>query len=196
MRGIQCERSARGRHRHVHLDLVEHGFRLVGLGVGLVVRVACAGASCRGRPSTWRPPPWRRRCRSGWSARALRDMKRSMPRISASPATGTSPTADSVAASTMKPLPVTPAAPLEVEQQHRQQGQLLRQRQRRVGGLRDEHRGHRQVDRGAVEVERVAGRDHQADGRLAARPGSPAWPSCAAAPTRTTRCRARSAALP
>jgi hypothetical protein len=41
-------------------------------------------------------------------------MKRSMPRISASPATGTWPTADSVAASTMKPLPVTPAAPLEV----------------------------------------------------------------------------------
>ena len=47
------------------------------------------------------------------SARAS-DMKRSMPRISASPATGTWPTADSVAASTMKPLPVTPAAPFEV----------------------------------------------------------------------------------
>ncbi|VTY29709.1 Uncharacterised protein [Xylophilus ampelinus] len=47
------------------------------------------------------------------SARAS-DMKRSIPRISASPATGTCPTADSVAASTMKPLPVTPAAPLEV----------------------------------------------------------------------------------
>ncbi|MCY1383495.1 hypothetical protein D9M69_716250 [compost metagenome] len=41
-------------------------------------------------------------------------MKRSMPRISARPATGTCPTADSVAASTMKPLPVTPAAPFEV----------------------------------------------------------------------------------
>ena len=41
-------------------------------------------------------------------------MKRSMPKISAKPATGTLPTADSVAASTMKPLPVTPAAPLEV----------------------------------------------------------------------------------
>ena len=41
-------------------------------------------------------------------------MKRSMPRISASPATGTAPTAESVAASTMKPLPVTPAAPLDV----------------------------------------------------------------------------------
>src|SRR5450830_219423 len=32
----------------------------------------------------------------------------------AHPATGTWPTADKVAASTMKPLPVTPAAPLEV----------------------------------------------------------------------------------
>ena len=41
-------------------------------------------------------------------------MKRSMPRINASPATGTPPTADSVAASTINPLPVTPAAPLEV----------------------------------------------------------------------------------
>ena len=37
-----------------------------------------------------------------------------MPRISARPATGTWPTADSVAASTMNPLPVTPAAPFDV----------------------------------------------------------------------------------
>jgi hypothetical protein len=41
-------------------------------------------------------------------------MKRSMPRISARPATGTWPTAPSEAASTMKPEPVTPAAPLLV----------------------------------------------------------------------------------
>ena len=47
------------------------------------------------------------------SARAS-DMKRSIPRISARPATGTLPTADRVAASTMKPLPVTPAAPFDV----------------------------------------------------------------------------------
>ena len=59
------------------------------------------------------------------SARAS-DMKRSMPRISASPATGHVPTEPSVAASTMKPLPVTPAAPFEVEQQHAEHGQLLR----------------------------------------------------------------------
>ena len=37
-----------------------------------------------------------------------------MPRIKARPATGIPPTADKVAASTIKPLPVTPAAPFEV----------------------------------------------------------------------------------
>ena len=42
------------------------------------------------------------------------DMKRSTPRIRAMPATGTVPVADSVAARVMNPLPVTPAAPLEV----------------------------------------------------------------------------------
>src|SRR5262249_39236382 len=47
------------------------------------------------------------------SARAS-DMKRSTPRISAMLATGIWPTEASVAASTMKPLPVTPAAPFEV----------------------------------------------------------------------------------
>src|SRR3546814_9489577 len=41
-------------------------------------------------------------------------MKRSMPRISARPATGTEGTTDSVAARVMKPAPVTPAAPLEL----------------------------------------------------------------------------------
>ena len=41
-------------------------------------------------------------------------MKRSMPRISAIPASGIEGTIDSVAASVMKPAPVTPAAPLEL----------------------------------------------------------------------------------
>ncbi|MNU05153.1 hypothetical protein D3C72_2498610 [compost metagenome] len=41
-------------------------------------------------------------------------MKRSTPRIKAIPATGTEGTTDSVAASVMKPAPVTPAAPLEL----------------------------------------------------------------------------------
>ena len=42
------------------------------------------------------------------------DMNRSMPRISAMPATGTEGTTASVAASVMKPAPVTPAAPFEL----------------------------------------------------------------------------------
>src|SRR5260221_6456919 len=42
------------------------------------------------------------------------DMKRSMPSISVRPATGSVPTLDRVAASTMNPLPVTPAAPFDV----------------------------------------------------------------------------------
>ena len=42
------------------------------------------------------------------------DMNRSMPRISATPATGIWPTVASVAASVTKPLPTTPAAPFDV----------------------------------------------------------------------------------
>ena len=56
---------------------------------------------------------------------------------------------------------------LRGQQQHGEQRDLLHQRQRRVGRLGDEHRGHREVDRRAVEVERVAGRDDEADDRLA-----------------------------
>ena len=95
-------------------DRVEHRFGLLGLVVGFVVRACDACARRRARRTTCAtttvatPLPIRL-----VSARAS-DMKRSMPRISARPATGTSPTADSVAASTMKPLPVTPAAPFEV----------------------------------------------------------------------------------
>lgn len=47
------------------------------------------------------------------SARAS-DMKRSIPTISATPATGKSGMTVSVATKATKPLPVTPAAPLEV----------------------------------------------------------------------------------
>ena len=42
------------------------------------------------------------------------DMNLSMPKMSMIPATGTVPSDDSVAASTMNPEPVTPAAPLDV----------------------------------------------------------------------------------
>ena len=51
------------------------------------------------------------------------DMKRSMPRISARPATGTDGTTASVAASVMNPAPVTPDAPLRRERRHAQQRQ-------------------------------------------------------------------------
>ncbi len=47
------------------------------------------------------------------SARAS-DMKRSMPTINATPATGRSGITVSVATRATKPLPVTPAAPFEV----------------------------------------------------------------------------------
>ena len=47
-----------------------------------------------------------------------------------------------------------------------QQGQLLGPGQRRAHGVADEQRGHRQVHRGAVQVERVAGGHDDADDRL------------------------------
>ena len=39
------------------------------------------------------------------------------------------------------------------------------ERERRVGGLRQEQRGQRHIDVGAVEIEAVAGRDDEADHR-------------------------------
>ena len=101
------------------------------------------------------------------SARAS-DMKRSMPRTSARPATGTDGTTASVAASVMKPAPVTPDAPLPVSDGDEQQRHLLRQRQVDVERLRHEERRERQVDVRAVEVERVAGRHDQTDDRFRA----------------------------
>ena len=63
----------------------------------------------------------------------------------------------------MNPPPATPAAPLEVSSMIGEQAELLADRQVGVGGLGDEHGGQRQVDRGTVEVEAVAGGDDQAD---------------------------------
>jgi len=54
------------------------------------------------------------------------------------------------------------------EHGHCQQGDFLRQCQVDVKRLGDEDRGHRQVDVGAVEVERIAARHHQSDHRLGA----------------------------
>ena len=101
-------------------------------------------------------------------------------------------TPTSVAASVMKPPPVTAAAPFEVSSSTPRMRQLLPERQVDVARLRDEDRRHRHVDRRAVEVERVAGRDRPARRPACGSRGVRAWPSSAAAPTPTTRCRARS----
>jgi hypothetical protein len=47
------------------------------------------------------------------------DINRSLPRMRAMLATGTDPTDANVAASTMNPEPVTPAAPLDVSNRTR-----------------------------------------------------------------------------
>ena len=39
----------------------------------------------------------------------------------------------------------------------------MREGHRRVGGLRDKDRGHREIDRSPVEIERIAGRNDEAD---------------------------------
>src|SRR5450830_537540 len=52
------------------------------------------------------------------------------------------------------------------QHRHAQDGQFLHQGQFRVGCLGNEQGGHRHVDVGAVQVERITGRHHQADHRL------------------------------
>jgi len=89
------------------------------------------------------------------------DMKQSMPRMSTRPATGTWATAERVAAKTMKPLPVMPAAPLEVSSNTPSRvSWLVRLRGVLVAC------GHRKVDRCAVKVEGIPGGDHQPYGRF------------------------------
>jgi len=90
------------------------------------------------------------------------DMKRSMPRMSTGPATGTWATAERVAAKTMKPLPVMPAAPLEVNSNTPSRVSWLVSLWRGVLVAC----GHRKVDRCAVKVEGIPGGDHQPYGRF------------------------------
>ena len=97
------------------------------------------------------------------------DMNRSMPTISAMPTAGMAEWASkacSEAARVTRPAPVTPAAPLRGDQHEQQQADLDADRHVVAGGLGDEDRAHGQVDAGAVEVERVAGRDGEAHDRL------------------------------
>ena len=70
-------------------------------------------------------------------------MKRSTPSSSVIPATGTVPREESVAASVMKPPPVTAAAPFEVSMSTSNKRELLASGERRVGRLRHEKRGDR-----------------------------------------------------
>ena len=88
-----------------------------------------------------------------------------------------------------RPAPVTPAAPFEAMIMNTSSEICSPMRQRVAQRLGDEQRRHRQVDRGAVEVERVAGRDDDADGRLVDARRAPSWRSAAAAPTPRTRSR-------
>ena len=52
---------------------------------------------------------------------------------------------------------------LRGDQRDAEHQQQIAERQRRVGRLRDEHHGERQVDREGVEVEGIAGRDDEPD---------------------------------
>src|SRR5471032_3410279 len=97
----------------------------------------------------------------------ISDMYRSTPNSRVSPARGTVPTACSVADSVMNPPPVTAAAPLELSIRIRSRkascpGQV------RVGGLRHENRGNRQINGSAVQVEGIARGDDQPDHRFRA----------------------------
>ena len=68
-----------------------------------------------------------------------------------------------VAASVMKPAPVTPRAPFEVSIATARRVSSWPSVRSAFGRLGQEQRGQRHVDVGAVEVEAVAGRDHEAD---------------------------------
>src|SRR5215210_1828092 len=59
-----------------------------------------------------------------------------------------------------------PGRPLRGEQEYPEDAQLLPDGQVHVLSLRNEDRGKAQIDRGAVEVERVARRHHESDYRL------------------------------
>ena len=81
---------------------------------------------------------------------------------------GTPGTTASVAASVTKPAPVTPLAPFEESMATSRRSICWLKIERRVRRLREEERGHRHVDVRAVEIEAVAGRDDEADGRCRA----------------------------
>ena len=97
-------------------------------------------------------------------------MMRSMPTTSAMPTAIASaeknspPKACSDAVSVTRPAPVMPGGALAREDHQARERDLLADRHVLARGLHDEQRAEREVDAGAVEVERVARRDHDADG--------------------------------
>ena len=98
------------------------------------------------------------------SARAS-DINRSMPRISATRRDRQCPHGRQRRGQHDEAAAGHAAAPLEVSSSTPSSVSWSRGH-RRVGRLCDEHGRHRQINRRAVEVERVAGRDHQSDDRL------------------------------
>ena len=99
------------------------------------------------------------------SARAS-DMNRSMPTIRPTPSTSSGRCELQAAGQRRQAGAGDAGGALGGDDHEQQQRDLLADRQRVAQRLGDEQRRHRQVDRGAVEVERVAGRHDDADGRL------------------------------
>ena len=119
------------------------------------------------------------------SARAS-DMNRSMPTIRPTPSSSSGRCDGQPAGERREAGAGDAGGALGGDDHEHQQRDLLADRQRLAERLGDEQRRHRQVDRGAVEVERVARRYDDPDGRLARRRRAPSWRSAAAAPTPTT----------
>ena len=94
------------------------------------------------------------------------DMKRSMPTIRPTPSTRSGRWEASPPARVASPAPVTPAAPLEAIIMNSSREICWRTENGATHRGGDEQRRHGQVDRGAVQVERVAGGHDDADRRL------------------------------
>ena len=84
------------------------------------------------------------------------------------PDTGMTGNTSSVEVSMMNAAPATPLAPFEVSIATTDQRHFLREGQLDIEGLRDEEDRHRQIDVGAIEIERIASRNDQPDYRLGA----------------------------
>src|SRR5580704_13726318 len=95
------------------------------------------------------------------------DIKRCTPRMIPTAATGTVPVAANVDTSTTIAEPATPAPPLDVTQDS-QQTKLLSQRKIEADRLREKDGRGGEIQTGAVMIEGVAGREHEADNRLLA----------------------------